>query len=46
MIYNNKPVLDYINNDNFYIKAINTFDFENLFGSINHSDIVKVCRVT
>ena len=39
IIYNNKPVLDYINNNNSYTKSINVFDFENLFGS----DIVKVC---
>ena len=42
-IYNNKPVLDYINKNNSYIKSINVFDFENLFGSIPHRDIVKVC---
>ena len=43
IIYNNKPVLEYINNNNFYIKSINTYDFENLFGTIPHSGIVKVC---
>ena len=43
IIYNNKPVLDYINANNSHIKSINVYDFENLFGSILHSDIVKVC---
>ena len=41
IIYNNKPVLDYTNNS--YIKTINTLDFENLSGSIPHSDNIKVC---
>ena len=40
LLYNNKPVLDYINNS--YIKSINEFEFENLFGSIPHSDIIKI----
>ena len=43
IIYNNKPVLDNINNNNSYIKSTNRFDFENLFGKITHSDVVKVC---
>ena len=37
------PVLDYINKNNSHIKSINVYDFENLFGSIPHSNIVKVC---
>ena len=43
IIYNNKPVLDYINANNSHIKSINVYDFENLFGSIPHSNIIKVC---
>ena len=43
IIYNNKTVLDYINKNNFYIKFITVFDFENLFLTIPHRDIVKVC---
>ena len=31
IIYNNKPVLDYINANNSYIKSINVFEF---FGCI------------
>ena len=46
IIYNNKPVLDYINNNNCDIKSINMYDFKNLFDSISHKDIVKVsCNI-
>ena len=44
IIYTNKPVLDYININNSYIKSIKTFDFENLFGRVLEGDIVRVCR--
>ena len=42
IIYNNKPVLDYINSSNSCIKSINTYDFKNLFNSIPLCGISKV----
>ena len=36
-------ILKVIHEKGFHIKFINVFDFENLFGSIPYSNIVKVC---
>ena len=40
IIHNNKPVLEYINKNNSFIKPTNVFHSENLFVSIPYGNIV------
>ena len=43
IIYNNKNVIDFLNKENSG-KPISTFDFENLFTSIPHNNIIEICK--
>lgn len=41
MINNNKNILEFLNSNSVF--AVHTFDFENLFTSIPHNDLLQIC---
>lgn len=42
IIDNNQKLLNYLNNN--IIKTVNTFDFENLYTSIPHDNLIDICN--